>query len=98
MEVQTIKEFAQANGFVQIAPSVRTNVNSYPFITFINASNVAENVYFSKNAAKMVGAGEAITKELLKQLQVASVINAAGEVRTKLVSNSERIDINSLLD
>jgi len=60
MVVETIKGFAKSKGFVQISPAIRTNVNGYPFITFINAKNEAENVYFSKNSAKAVGAGQPV--------------------------------------
>ena len=98
MIVLSIKEFSKANGFTQIAPSVRTNVNGYPFITFSNENNDSDNIYFSKNASKAVGAGEIITRELLSHYQIANTINANGESRTKLVSKLERLDLLSMLD
>ena len=98
MKVSTIKEFAQLKGFTTIAPNVRSNTNNYPFITFINAKNEAENVYFSKKASSLVKAGEAITKDMLKTYQIGETHNEAGELRIKLISNSERLDLNTLWD
>lgn len=98
MIVDTIKEFCSNKGFVQLGKSVRTNTNGYPFITFIDKDNKAENVYFSKSASQSVGAGQLVTKDLLSTLQVATTQNAEGQVRIKLISNSERLDISSLLD
>lgn len=98
MEVQTIKEFVKSQGFTQIASHVRVNTNGYPFVTFIKADNVAENIYFSKNAALLVDKGAAVTKELLSGFQIGATENAAGEVRIKLISNSERLSLDSLLD
>lgn len=98
MDTQSIKQFCNSRGFTQLTPSIRVNVNGYAFITFIDAKNAAENVYFSKASAKSVSAGQVLTKELLSQWQVAIATNAEGELRTKIISNSERIDINSLLD
>ncbi len=101
MEVQTIKEFITTQGFNQIASHVRTNTNGYPFVTFIDATktpNVAENVYFSKNAALLVAKGLVVTKELLSGFQIGATENALGETRIKLISNSERLSLDSLLD
>ncbi len=98
LNTQSVKAFVQSKGFKSVAPSIRANTNGYPYITFIDDKNVAENIYFSKNGAKMVGAGEAITKDLLAKFQIADCKNATGEVRTKLVSNTERIDVLTLLD
>lgn len=94
----SVKEFAKSNNFTSIAPSIRTNSNGYPYITFIDASNKAENVYFSKASSSTLGAGRPVTKELLASYQVAETKNAEGEVRMKLVSNSSRVSIDSLLD
>lgn len=96
LKVQTVSDYAKAKGFVQIAPKVRVNKNGYPFITFINAKNEAENVYFSKNASKKVADGETITRDMLKDISVAETKNAEGEMRTKLVS-SDRIELSDIL-
>jgi hypothetical protein len=94
MKVISIKEYCQANKFATVAKCVRENTNGYAFITFITADNKAENVYFSKNSSAV--AGEVINKDMLSQYQVAEVTNADGEIRMKLTSNSERIDIADL--
>lgn len=98
MIFETIKEFCIAKSFVQLGKSIRTNNNGYPFITFIDKDNKAENIYFSKAAGESVGAGQPVTKDLLATLQVATTQNADGETRIKLISNSDRLDISSLLD
>ena len=94
--VSTIKEFAVQKGFTTVAPSVRVNTNGYPFITFIDDKNVAENVYFSKAAAAKVDAGQVVDKALMSQHQIALTRNEAGEERVKLISNSERIALDEL--
>ncbi len=94
----SVKEFAKSNNFTSIAPAIRSNYNGYLYITFIDASNKAENVYFSKASSAGLGAGQLVTKELLSSHQVAETTNAEGEKRMKLVSNSARVSIDSLLD
>lgn len=96
MLVLTIKQFIAQKGFTTIVPAVRENVNHYPFLTFINDKNEAENIYFSKNAG--VAFGQVVDKQFLSQYQVAIVKNAAGEERTKLISNSTRVSLADLLD
>lgn len=97
MKVVTIAEFAQERGFVSVAQEVRENANGYPYVTFIDADNVAENVYFSKDAATHVTAGQAIDASFLKQHQIAFTENAAGEERVKIIGNSGRLDLGALL-
>jgi hypothetical protein len=97
MTVETIKDFAQSGGFVQIAKNVRENVNGYLFITFINAKNEAENIYFSKASSEKHSAGEEVTKEMLSGMSIAHTQNADGEARVKLIGNSERTELSSLL-
>ncbi len=96
MKVQTIQEFAKSKGFTQVAPSVRENANKYPFITFIDKDNKAENIYFSKNAAKQVAVGTPVDKALLTTYQIGEATNEAGEIRMKLISNSERLELADL--
>ena len=98
MIITTIKEFVTFKGFKQLSPKVRTNTNGYPFITFIDATNKAENVYFSKSASKLVSDDLVITKELLSTLSIGYTTNEKGEARIKLISNSERLELSSLLD
>ena len=98
LKVLTLREFCALKGFVQLAPVVRVNDNGYPFITFIDAANKAENVYFSKSASAGVAAGTPVDKAMLSVYQIGVTINAAGEERMKLITNSDRVDIMSLLD
>lgn len=97
MKVVTIAEFAQEKGFVSVAQVVRENTNGYPYITFIDADNKAENVYFSKEAAKNVTAGQAVDADMMKTYQIAFTTNEAGEERVKLIGNSGRLDLSALL-
>lgn len=96
--VQSIKDFCKSKGFTQIVPSVRVNENGYPYITFIDAKNIAENIYFSKSASQAVTAGTPVDKAMLSVYQIGVTTNAAGEERIKLISNSDRVDLSSLLD
>ena len=98
LKVESIKDFAKSKGFMQLAPAVRINTNGYPFITFIDSNNVAENIYFSKSAAEQVAEGTPVDKSLLARHQIGITTNAEGEERIKLISNSERVDLFSLLD
>jgi hypothetical protein len=94
--VMSVADYAKKHGFNQIVPTVRKNENGYPFLTFINKEeNKAENVYFSKAAADGVQPGEAISS--LKPYQIAVTKNAQQEERIKLISNSERVDLESML-
>lgn len=95
--VMTIKEYCESKGFKQIVPAVRVNTNGYPFITFIDGNNEAENVYFSKAAANAVNAGTPVTKDMLKIYQIGVTTNAEGEERVKLITNSDRVDLSELL-
>lgn len=98
LKVESIKDFAKSKGFMQLAPAVRINTNGYPFITFIDSNNVAENIYFSKAAAEAVAEGTPVDKSLLARHQIGITKNEAGEERIKLISNSERVDLFSLLE
>ena len=98
LKAMSIKDFAKMKGFMQLAPAVRINTNGYPFVTFINEKNEAENIYFSKAASEQVAEGTPVDKALLAKHQIGITINAEGEERVKLISNSERVDLFSLLD
>ena len=91
--VLSVKDFAAKHKFIQMAPAVRVNENGYPFITFIDIDNKAENVYFSKAAAEAVTGGTVIDKALMAKHQIAITKNQAGEERIKLISNSGRVNI-----
>ena len=97
MERMTIKEFAKEQGFVQINKTIRANSSGYPFVTFINAKNEAENVYFSKGGALEVKAGDIFT-DVAKNYDITMATNAEGEVRAKLCrKGGDRVSIDDLL-
>jgi hypothetical protein len=97
MQVLSIPEFIAQHNFVQVCHTVRENTNSYPFVTFINKDNQAENVYFSKAAAQDVTAGTPIVKGFFAGYSIAYVQNDANEQRIKIISNSERLELSAIL-
>lgn len=98
METISIKDFAKSRSFVQINKTVKTNVNGFPYITFIDASNVAENVYFSKGASASIKAGDDFTA-IIKDYEICSAENADGETRMKLCrKGGDRVELDSLFD
>lgn len=93
----TVKEFMMSKGFVSINKKVGVNTNGYHYITFINANNEAENVYFSKSESANVSAGTEIVKGFFDNLQIAETTNADGELRTKIVGMSgNRLSVDDL--
>lgn len=97
LERISVRDWMLSNGFTQVSKAVNVNTNGYPFVTFISATNVAENVYFSKGAAEMVGEGESIARGFFEPFMIAEVTNANGETRTKLVRKTEgRLDLEDL--
>ena len=99
LQTVEVKDFMVNNGFTQVFKEVRSNLNGYPYITFITAANQSENIYFSKKLAEKYVAGTAIGKGFFEDILVAEVSNAAGEVRMKLVSRngeSQRLEMSDL--
>lgn len=97
MVVESIPQFAAKKNFKQLAKTVRKNTNGFLFVTFIDAENKAENVYFSKTASENVKEDMPVA-EAIKGMQIGYTTNEAGEERIKLISNSERVDIASLFE
>lgn len=99
MKFVSLNQFCKENNFVEIHKVVRENSNNYPYITFITKDNKAENIYFSKSKSAEVSAGMLVTASLMKDLQIATVQNAQGESRTKLVGfgESNRLSLDDLL-
>jgi len=92
-----VRAYMLAKGFISVNPMVYENTNGYPFVVFINADNVAENIYFSKTQATYFAKGDPIKKGFFNDLRIAEVANADGEVRVKLCSaKSARIDLEDL--
>jgi hypothetical protein len=90
METLTIKEFAQANNIKEYALKVRANSNGYLFVTFMNFDNEATNVYFSQAMTEKIAEGDSVGQVIKEHgCKIATVTNAAGEERIKLVGNGE---------
>lgn len=102
LKVITVKEFIQENNFVEVNNEVNENTNGYPFVTFIDADNKAENVYFSIEESQNHQKGDPISvvDGFFKDLQIAFTTNANGEERIKLVGmgSSKRESLADLLD
>lgn len=97
MERISIKEFAKDKGFVQINKTVRTNINGFPYVTFINAQNEAENVYFSKGGAEEVKAGDDFPS-VASKYDITYATNAEGETRPKLCrKGGDRVSLDDIL-
>lgn len=92
----TVKDFCAQKGITGYVPVVRENENGYPYITFMNKENKAENIYFSKNTSKGVALGMPVTKSMMSNYQIGITTNAKGEERVKLVT--KRADISDLFD
>lgn len=111
LEVISLKDYVRSLGYTQINTKIGVNTNGYPFATFINADNEAENIYFSINAADGLEDSKAINtdedgnmtiaslKEFAKTYSVAETANADGELRVKLVtSGSTRLDLSDMFE
>jgi hypothetical protein len=95
----SIADFFAKHNVAQVNKTVATNTNGYPFVTFINKDNVAENVYFGKKDAIKYPKDTPIAKGFFNTLQIAETKNADGEIRMKLCSKGagNRLDVADLL-
>lgn len=94
MKTLSLKEFMAEKGFTQVIPVVRKNSNSYPFLTFTNAKNEAENVYFSKSMSADAGK---VDIEFLRSLKACETANAEGDLRWKLTDSAgTRVELADL--
>lgn len=98
IETVSVKDFMLSSGYVQVVKTVRVNTNGYPYVTFIDENNVAMNIYFSKNASKLVAEGSAIERGFFNPFRVAETTNASGEKRMKIVGMGEgmRLSVEDL--
>lgn len=94
--IMSIADFCKSRKLTEIVPKVRMNANGYPYVTFINADNVAENIYFTKNASGTVEEDMDL-RIIAKDLQIVFVVNSDGEERVKLSRKStSRLSIEDL--
>ena len=98
LKTSTVAELFSNKSIVSIVPTIRENANKYPYVTVINKDNVAENIYFSKEASKLLAQGEPINKGFFGRYQVGYTTNQAGEERVKFISNSARVSVEDILN
>ncbi len=84
--MMTLKEFAAELKFTSLVPEVKLNTNSYPYLVFIKADATTECIYFSKNLADSLTAGQKLGKAEFASMRARLVTNAAGEQRYKICS------------
>ena len=97
LKVQSVRDFMLERKFVSVHKTVRENANGYPYVTFIDKDNKAENVYFSKSESNNYSAGKEIAKGFFDKLQIGETENAEGEKRMKLVgTGSLRVTMEDL--
>ena len=60
LETISVAEFLHRYDLIDYHKVVRENSNSLPYITFMNSSNVASNIYFSQAEGVKHSAGESV--------------------------------------
>jgi hypothetical protein len=85
--IMSVAEFCKSRNLVEIVPQVRMNTSGYPYVTFIDRDNKAENIYFTINASDTVEENMDL-KLIAHDLQIVFVKNADGEDRIKLSRKS----------
>jgi len=78
----------------------KSKENGYPFITLLNKKNVANNVYFSKNAGTSLLDTFGEAADITAFLKTASVIltqNNEGEDRYKIIAGGEYVSASDAL-
>ena len=102
MVTYSLKEYIRLKGYNSVSKQVLENTNGYPFLSFLykqGDKTVCDNIYFSVNMSKSVGAGQVVDSDLLSQIRVVETENAAGEFRVKLggIGESRYADLADLL-
>lgn len=91
-----VQEYMKSNDFISVVKVVRVSVeNRYPYITFMDSKNIATNIYFSRNAGKLVTEGEVIMKGFFNPFRIAETINKDGVKIMKLVAQGESMRITA---
>lgn len=90
-----VKQFIASNNITGVNPVVLKNINGYPYICFQKQDGTTENIYFSKNAAQTVNAGDKISREFFAKFQLVETTNAQNETRLKF-SSLASIDVDDL--
>lgn len=96
LEILSVGDFLRKEKITSVGKFVRTNVNSYPYITVERANGSTENVYFSKNSR--VAANAPVGKGLFADKGVAFITYSDDRVsRWKFVTKQEMLDTDALL-
>ncbi len=82
---QSVASFC-ADNKVDAISKVRMNTSGYPFITMVGEGfeGGGENIYFSREQAKLVKEGQEPADLGLASLQIAHTENADGDARLKI--------------
>jgi hypothetical protein len=99
MKVISVREYCKATKVASVATTVRENSNGYPFVTFINDSNVAENVYFSKASGASIKQGDIVSIDMLNAYRVADYVNDNtdfGQADSEILNNSALVQIYTI--
>jgi hypothetical protein len=80
----SVQDFMSEFALVSVNKVLKKNTNGYPFVTFIDGNNIATNVYFSVEAAKLLGETAEVTRELLEGHTISIYPTPDGEERIKL--------------
>jgi hypothetical protein len=97
----TVKDWAAEFNLKQIGNGgvVNYNTNGYPYITFVDANNEAENIYFSKRGAQMVAEGQVIEKGFFDDFQMCLAMSPTNGLLWKISPKGEstRIELADVL-
>lgn len=93
----SVKDFCSDHGITTVT-KVRVNTNGYPFITFINESSEAENIYFSKSLAEELNLQEGDAPSVLKGKRIVELEYDNNEVRFKIAKpgSDEYVSVSDL--
>lgn len=93
----SVRDFMLDNGLT-VHNEVRVNTNKYPYLTFINEKNEAENIYFSKSASALVTEGQPVVKGFFDNFLMVETTNADGEKRIKIAraGSTSRLAVEDL--
>jgi D-serine dehydratase len=94
LETFSVKDFTVSQDITQVVKKIRKNANGYPYVTFVDTQNVAQNIYFSKRAAAKLDESAEVDMAFLSQYVIAMATNEEGEERVKLATgDSLRTDL-----
>ena len=97
LRVQSVRDYMLENKLT-VHNAVRHNTNGYAYLTFINADNEAENVYFAKTISANFAKDMPVVRGFFDELQIGWTTNEGGEQRVKLIpiGNGTRLETADL--